>query len=64
MGVKLPEQSYANDCRFWAPDHPSGNPLAPFLEKMDLFILAHFFGWIVKALMFRDWFILMVGWAR
>ena len=60
MGVKLPETTYATDCRLYAPDHPDG-PFAPFVEKLDRFILAHFLGWICKALMFRDWFILMAS---
>lgn len=60
MGLPLPEHSYAEDCRLYAPDDPSGNPFAPLLAKADRFVLAHFFGWFIKALMFRDWFILLV----
>jgi phosphatidylserine synthase 2 len=59
IGTKPPETNYADDCRLYAPDHASGNPFQPFMEKLDRFIIAHFFGWIIKALMIRDWFILM-----
>lgn len=61
MGIKTPEESYGSDCRLWVPDHPSGNPLANAFHIMDYrFVLAHIIGWVVKALIVRDWLILMV----
>ncbi|EGD76935.1 hypothetical protein PTSG_07276 [Salpingoeca rosetta] len=60
LGQKLPEQTYADDCRIYVPDHPSGNPYANFLQKMDRFVIAHALGWVVKALAFRNLKILLV----
>lgn len=45
LGVPLPERSYANNCRIeWSS----------LREKMDIFIVAHVFGWYAKALILRD----------
>lgn len=45
LGVDLGEKCYAEDCSLtW------GN----FVDKMDMFVFAHLFGWIAKALILRD----------
>lgn len=57
LGVPLPEQSYAEDCRFYDPDpHPNGH-FHNFWEKCDVFIWGHFFGWWAKMLMVRDYWL-------
>lgn len=45
LGVPLDEKSYAEDCSLtWAN----------LMEKMDMFVLAHLFGWAAKAIIIRD----------
>ena len=48
LGKPLDEFNYAQDCRIYAPDHPDG-PFANVMEKMDVFVASHFFGWWVKV---------------
>ena len=48
LGVLLPERTYAEDCRIYTPDHPEG-PFANFMDKIDIFVFIHFFGWYVKV---------------
>mmetsp|Transcript_18783 Transcript_18783/g.60323 ORF Transcript_18783/g.60323 Transcript_18783/m.60323 type:complete len:519 (+) Transcript_18783:229-1785(+) len=45
---------YATDCRVYTPDDPESS-FREVRDAMDLFIFAHFFGWICKALLWRDW---------
>ncbi|XP_064400566.1 phosphatidylserine synthase 2-like isoform X2 [Halichondria panicea] len=59
LGKPLKETNYAVDCRVYAPDHPNG-PFSNIMEKMDVFVLCHFFGWWGKAVIIRDWFLLTV----
>ncbi|KAF8819605.1 phosphatidyl serine synthase, partial [Cardiosporidium cionae] len=51
LGIPLKEKSYAENCGSWAA----------FKDQVDLFVSAHFFGWLVKALVLRDvsilWFL-------
>ncbi|XP_078356561.1 phosphatidylserine synthase 2-like, partial [Oculina patagonica] len=47
LGKPLPEQSYGEDCRLYTPGHPKGS-FHTFLEKCDVFLPAHFFGWWAK----------------
>eukprot|EP01147_Barroeca_monosierra_P003443 gene3443-6081_t len=60
LGKKLPEQTYADDCRIYVEDHPSGDPYHNLFKKLDRFVVAHFVGWLVKALAFRNIKILLV----
>lgn len=60
LGVPLEERLYATDCRVYTPEQPH------MFQNIyncinDEFFIAHFVGWIVKALMIRDWGIL---WAQ
>ncbi|CAH3171973.1 unnamed protein product [Porites lobata] len=59
LGKSLPEQSYGEDCRLYTPGDPRG-PFHNFLEKCDVFLPAHFFGWWAKALILRDYWLLTV----
>lgn len=45
LGVELPEKSYALDCSLTVEN---------LMDKMDIFVPAHFFGWMAKALILRD----------
>lgn len=49
-GKPLPERSYAEDCRIVV----DGN-IFYFVSALDIFVAAHFFGYIIKMLIFRDW---------
>ncbi|KFH10551.1 phosphatidyl serine synthase, partial [Toxoplasma gondii VAND] len=44
LGKPLPEKSYAQNC----------HSFSTLAGSMDVFVLAHFFGWLVKALIIRD----------
>ncbi|KAJ3210118.1 hypothetical protein HDU82_008743 [Entophlyctis luteolus] len=45
LGVPLPEKSYAEDCSItWET----------IKDQMDVFVLAHTFGWFAKSLVLRD----------
>lgn len=45
LGVALPEKSYAEDCSLTWDN---------LMDKMDIFVPAHLFGWMAKALILRD----------
>ena len=57
LGRPLPERTYAEDCRFYIPEN-TDNPFSNVIDKMDVFVPCHFFGWWVKALILRDFWIL------
>lgn len=45
LGIRLPERSYADDCRLeWSSIY----------QQLDIFIAAHVLGWYAKALILRD----------
>ena len=48
LGRPLPERTYAEDCRIYTPGHPNGS-FAIIMDKMDVFVPSHFFGWWVKV---------------
>ena len=47
-GRLLPEKFYAEDCDLYDEDHYSFN-FNILLDKMDIFVPAHFFGWMIKV---------------
>lgn len=49
LGKPLPERTYAEDCRVYTPEHPDG-ALANIVDKMDIFVPAHFLGWYIKVI--------------
>ncbi len=53
LGIEKFEKSYAEDCRIYIPDHPT-NPWSNVIDKMDVFIWAHFIGWFFKMIIVRD----------
>jgi phosphatidylserine synthase 2 len=53
LGDKSIEKSYADDCRIYIPDHPI-SPWFNILDKIDVFITAHFVGWFFKMVIVRD----------
>ncbi|DBA04048.1 TPA: hypothetical protein N0F65_009395 [Lagenidium giganteum] len=57
LGVKLPETSYATDCRLYTPEHPESNFVNFRNTFFDRFVVMHFVGWFVGALMVRSYLI-------
>jgi len=56
LGKALPERSYAEDCTLYDTSNP-GDPWHNIKSKMDCFITAHFFGWWLKAMMLRSYWL-------
>ncbi|ETV95782.1 hypothetical protein H310_10838 [Aphanomyces invadans] len=55
LGVQLPEEGFAEDCRLFTPEHPT-NAVANFSATLfDRFVVMHFLGWIVGAVMIRSY---------
>lgn len=54
LGKPLPERTYAEDCRFYTPENPDSK-FANIMGAFDMYISAHFFGWVFKMLIIRDW---------
>ena len=46
LGVPLNEKTYGDSCEF---------NIVNFYNAIDIFVIGHLGGWIVKALMLRDW---------
>jgi phosphatidylserine synthase 2 len=54
LGIELPETSYAEDCRLYTPENPESNFINLKKTLFDRFVVMHFFGWLVGALMVRS----------
>ncbi|KAF4703631.1 hypothetical protein FOZ62_028484, partial [Perkinsus olseni] len=52
LGKPLPEKNYADNCELW--DSKATNPLHNFLDRIDIFIACHLFGWMWKTIIIRD----------
>lgn len=59
LGVPLPEKDYGGNCLIYDTGMPS-DPWHNIKDKMDVFFAVHFFGWWLKALIVRDWWLCMV----
>lgn len=59
LGKPLPERDYGGNCKIYDPGHPEG-PFHLFWDKMDCFVPTHFFGWWLKTLVLRDYWLCMV----
>ena len=53
LGERIEEHDYATDCRFYTPENPTSN-FANLTGAVDMFISAHFIGWLVKSFIFRN----------
>jgi phosphatidylserine synthase 2 len=60
LGKPLGEKSYAEDCRVFTPENPTSY-FSNIVGSLDMFVLAHFFGWTFKIWIFRNsamaWFL-------
>lgn len=56
LGKPLPEKDYGGTCLIYDPDNKE-NPYHNFWDKMDGFVPTHFFGWWLKTLILRDYWL-------
>ncbi|TMW56472.1 hypothetical protein Poli38472_006482 [Pythium oligandrum] len=54
LGVQLPERSYASDCRLYTPENPESSFINFRNTFFDRFVVMHFVGWFIAALMIRS----------
>ncbi|CAF1529748.1 unnamed protein product, partial [Didymodactylos carnosus] len=59
LGKPLPDKDYGGSCRIYDWENPS-DPFHSFRDKMDGFVLSHFFGWWLKTLILRDFWLCWV----
>ncbi|CAF2108287.1 unnamed protein product [Rotaria magnacalcarata] len=59
LGVPLPDKDYGGSCRIYDWEHPE-DPFHYFKDKMDFFVLSHFFDWWLKTLIVRAYWLCMV----
>ena len=53
LSQKIEERSYSNQCEFYTPESKISN-FENIYNALDVYISAHFFGWLVKTLVFRN----------
>lgn len=56
LGKPLPEKDYGGNCKIYDPDNKE-NPFHNFWDKMDGFVPTHFFGWWLKTIILRDYWL-------
>lgn len=59
LGKPLEEKGYGGNCRIYDSDRPD-DPFHNVWDKMDGFVVVHFFGWWLKTLTLRDYWLCMV----
>ncbi|CAL4090845.1 unnamed protein product, partial [Meganyctiphanes norvegica] len=59
LGEPLTEKSYGGNCLLYDADTPE-DPYHNIWDKMDLFVPLHLFGWWLKTLLLRDWWLCSV----
>jgi len=58
LGKPLPEKSYGGNCLIY--DANNTDPFHNLWDKLDGFVPTHFFGWWLKTLILRDWWLCTV----
>jgi len=53
LAQKAVNRSYSIDCRLYTPENPNSK-FANFMGTIDVFVSAHFFGWLTKTLIYRN----------
>lgn len=56
LGQPLPEKDYGGNCLIYDPSNVE-DPFHNFWDKMDGFVTTHFFGWWLKTLIIRDYWL-------
>ncbi|KAK2703665.1 phosphatidylserine synthase 2-like [Artemia franciscana] len=59
LGEELEEKSYGGSCLIYDPSVPD-DPWHNIWDKFDAFVPTHFFGWWLKTLVLRDWWLCTV----
>lgn len=59
LGRRLEEKSYGNACLIYDPSMPE-DPFHNVWSKLDMFVPTHFFGWWLKTIVLRDWWLCTV----
>jgi len=59
LGEPLAEKSYGGSCTIYDSDTPD-DPFHNVWDKLDLFVPTHFFGWWLKTIILRDWWLCTV----
>lgn len=59
LGRPLDEKTYGGNCRIYDQSRPD-DPFHNVWDKFDAFVFSHFFGWWLKTLILRDWWLCMV----
>ena len=54
LGEKLPEKSYAEDCRIYTPENPISSFNNVYEASVDVHFAAHLIGWWFKMMVMRD----------
>ena len=54
------DKLYASDCRIYTPENPDNKFANLFDTVFDRFMVAHFLGWFGKAIVFRNWKLLLI----
>lgn len=61
FGVPLDEKNYALDCAVYTPSNPRGNFANIKDAVLDIYFVAHFFGWWIKMMIMRDVTLCWIG---
>ncbi|XP_023330653.1 phosphatidylserine synthase 2 [Eurytemora carolleeae] len=59
LGEPIPEKDYGGNCQIYDSETPQ-DPWHNIKDKVDIFIVAHLFGYWCKTLIFRDWWLTTV----
>ncbi|CAG0884763.1 unnamed protein product [Cyprideis torosa] len=59
LGVPLEEKEYGGNCVIY-DESRLDDPFHNVKDKLDLFVPLHFFGWMLKTLVLRDWWLCWV----
>lgn len=54
LGERLPEKSYAEDCRIYTPENPDNPFFNVWDAAVDVHFFAHLLGWWFKMMIIRD----------
>ena len=53
LAEEIKGRNYSIDCRLYTPENPNSN-FANIVGTIDVFVTAHFVGWLVKTLIYRN----------
>ena len=53
LAEEIKGRNYSIDCRLYTPENPNSK-FANIVGTIDVFVTAHFVGWLVKTLIYRN----------